>query len=113
AKALLSKSEARLHCRHRSPIDHILRSADRRRERRSQKRDQIRDFRRLRRTTEWNAAERLHDDRLAAFVVGARLSSETFRQCDGGLRFYPAGRYTYDADAFLRHFLRQRFAIRR
>jgi len=92
-------------------IDHVFCARDGGSAWRNEKCDEVRHFFGLRWATERNAAETLHDDLLAAFVVCAGLRGETFGQGDGCFGFNPARRDTDHADSLGRHFLREALTV--
>ena len=97
----------------RAAVDHVFGAGDGAGARRDEEGDEVRHLPRLRRSPERDAAERPHDDLLAALVVGAGLLGQPFGQGDGGFGFDPAGRDAHDADPLRRHLLRQALAVGR
>ena len=91
--------------RHSAAIDHVFGAGDGAGPRRDEKGDKIGHFLWFRRTAERNAAQRVHDELLATFVVGAGLLGETLGHMYRRLRLHPARRNAHDTNALRRHLL--------
>ena len=78
---------------------------------RDKKADKIRDFRRLRWSSDRNAAERSHQPLLSGVVIGPFGFRQSVHHSDGGFSFDPARCNSNHADALRANFLGQAFVI--
>lgn len=74
---------------------------------------EVRDLLRRRRTADRDAAERIHDDPLAALDVGAGLARDALHEPDRPLGLDPPGSDAHDPHALGRDLLRQALAVGR
>src|SRR5262245_5960486 len=99
--------------RDRPAVDDVLCAADRFGPRRDDEGDEIGNLTWPRWASQRNPAKRLHDDLLAALIVGAGLGGEPLGERDGRFSLDPTRRDPYDADSLWRYFLRQSLAVGR
>src|ERR1700687_1743810 len=98
--------------RHSAAVDDNFGSGDGAGTGRDEEGNEVRHFLWLCRAAKGNAAERLHDNLLATFEIGAGLLPEPLRERHSGFGLHPARRDAHHAGAFRRNLFRQAFAVR-
>lgn len=82
----------------RAAVDDVFGATDRSRASRCDEGDQVGDFLGLGGAAPWNAAEAVHDDLLATFIVRPGVGCENSHKRRGGFRIDPIRRDANDAD---------------
>src|ERR1700730_15113279 len=92
-------------------VNNVFRAGDGSGARRGEEGGEVRYFPRPSRTSDRDAAERVHQDLAGTLVVNAFVSCQLVDQAHGGLCLDPARRNPYHANALRAHLLRQTLAV--